>query len=306
MFFRRTYFEKSDKMDTIKTTGLTKFYGKARGIIDLDLSVKEGEFFGFIGPNGAGKSTTIRTLLGLIAPTKGSAEIFGKDIGKNKCEILSDVGYLPSEAVFYSGMKVSELLKLSANLRKADCSAESRKLCERLQLDTSRKVDELSFGNRKKVGIVCALQHRPKLLILDEPTSGLDPLMQREFYTILRERNTEGATVFLSSHVLSEIQRNCQKAAIIREGKLIACDSVDALSKTNAKRVTLHGDFNMNKLTGIRDLQKTHDGVSFLYSGDINELIQFLSNGVLTDLSITEPDLEEIFMHYYLDGGEAK
>ena len=218
-------------MEIIKTTKLTKYYGKARGIIDLDLTVSQGEFFGFIGPNGAGKSTTIRTLLGLITPTSGSAMIFGKDVTKEKESILQDVGYLPSEALFYQGMNVKDVLKLSANLRKKDCKTESKLLCERLQLDTSQKIDDLSFGNRKKVAIVCALQHKPELLVLDEPTSGLDPLMQKEFFDILRERNKEGTTIFLSSHVLSEIQRNCTRAAIIRDGRMIACDSVDALSK---------------------------------------------------------------------------
>ena len=221
-------------MNAIETRKLTKFYGESRGIIDLDLEVGEGEFFGFIGPNGAGKSTTIRTLLGLITPTEGSAQIFGLDIIRDKKKILQRIGYLPSEAAFYSGMKVKDVIKLSANLRKKDCTAEAKLLCERLQLDITRKVEELSFGNKKKVAIVCALQHRPELLILDEPTGGLDPLMQKEFFDILQERNKGGATVFLSSHVLSEIQHNCTRAAIIRDGRIIACDSVEALSKSKA------------------------------------------------------------------------
>ena len=293
-------------MDAIKTTGLTKYYGKARGIIDLNLCVPEGEFFGFIGPNGAGKSTTIRTLLGLISPSGGSGEIFGMDMVKERQKILDCVGYLPSEAVFYQDMRVRDVLKLSAGLRKKDCREEAARLCERLELDTSRKVDELSFGNRKKVAIVCALQHRPRLLVLDEPTSGLDPLMQREFFSILRERNQEGATVFLSSHVLSEIQRNCRRAAIIREGRLIACDSVEALSKTNAKRVTVHGELDIEKLPGVRDIQPLDGGASFLFSGDINALVNKLAACRLTDLSVAEPDLEEIFLHYYTEGGETK
>ena len=293
-------------MDAIKTTGLTKYYGKARGIIELNLCVPEGEFFGFIGPNGAGKSTTIRTLLGLISPSSGSAEILGMDMVKERQKILEGVGYLPSEAVFYPGMRVRDVLKLSAGLRKKDCREEAARLCERLELDTARKVEELSFGNRKKVAIVCALQHRPRLLVLDEPTSGLDPLMQREFFSILRERNREGTTVFLSSHVLSEIQRNCRRAAIIREGRLIACDSVEALSKTNAKRVTVHGELDVKKLPGVRDIQPLDGGASFLFSGDINALVGQLSACTLTDLSVAEPDLEEIFLHYYTDGGETK
>ena len=286
-------------MEIIKTTKLTKYYGKARGIIDLDLTVAQGEFFGFIGPNGAGKSTTIRTLLGLISPTSGSAAIFGKDVTNEKESILQDIGYLPSEALFYQGMKVKDILKLSANLRKTDCTAEAERLCERLQLDTSRKIDELSFGNRKKVAIVCALQHRPALLVLDEPTGGLDPLMQKEFFDILRERNKKGTTIFLSSHILSEIQRNCTRAAIIRDGRIIACDSVDALSKTNAKRITVHGMIDLEHLNGIRDRKETKDSVSFLYSGDMGSLLRTLSSGQVDDLTVTEPDLEEVFLHYY-------
>ena len=279
-------------MEAIKTNELTKYYGKARGIVSLNLSVEQGESFGFIGPNGAGKSTTIRTLLGLISPTSGSAQILGKDIIKEKKAILQDIGYLPSEALFYPGMKVKDILTLSAHMRKMDCTKEARKLCERLQLDTSRKINELSFGNRKKVAIVCALQSTPKLLILDEPTGGLDPLMQREFFDIIRERNHKGTTIFLSSHVLSEIQRNCTRAAIIREGKMIACNSIDALAKTNAKRVTIHGNVPLSKLDGIRDRVDGDGSVSFLYSGDMDLLLQTLSAGHITDLSVSEPDLE--------------
>ena len=286
-------------MEAIKTVGLTKYYGSSRGIIGLNLSVEAGECFGFIGPNGAGKSTTIRTLLGLISPTAGSAQIFGKDIGREKEAILREVGYLPSEAVFYPGMKVKDILKFSADLRRKDCTEEAGALSDRLQLDTSRKADELSFGNRKKAAIVCALQSDPALLILDEPTGGLDPLMQHEFFDIIRERNRKGATVFLSSHVLSEVQRNCTRAAVIREGKIIACDSVEALAKTNAKRISVRGRVELEGLDGIRDRKAVEKGVSFLYSGDMNRLIQRLSEGEISDLSVSEPDLEEIFLHYY-------
>ena len=160
-------------------------------------------------------------------------------------------------------------------------------------------MEELSFGNRKKVGIVCALQHRPELLILDEPTSGLDPLMQREFFSILQERNREGTTVFLSSHILSEIQRNCTRAAIIREGTLLACGSVEELARTNARRVTLRGSAEVQVLSGIRDCQQTEEGLSFLYSGDMQLLMNALAGGKVEDLTIAEPDLEEVFLHYY-------
>ncbi len=291
-------------MNAIQLSHLTKYYGKSRGILNLNLDVKEGEFFGFIGPNGAGKSTTIRTLLGLITPSSGQAKIFDETIRQRNPQIRSHIGYLPSEAVFYRGMNVKDLLKLSADLHYKDCSAEREILCRRLQLDVNRKVDELSFGNRKKVAIVSALQHQPKLLILDEPTSGLDPLMQREFFHIIRERNEQGATVFLSSHVLSEIQRNCTRAAIIREGRIIACDRVEALSKTNAKRISVQGQVSLDSLEEIRDL-KENDGIfSFLYGGDIHRLLETLSAGTITDLSISDPDLDEIFLHYYENGGE--
>lgn len=291
-------------MSIIEIKKLTKYYGKSRGIIDLDLTVNEGDFFGFIGPNGAGKSTTIRTLLGLIYPTSGEAKIFGKDIIRDKTEILSDIGYMPSEATFYNGMRVREIISLSAKMRKADCSAEADRLCERLALDQEKRAEELSLGNRKKVSIVCALQHKPRLCILDEPTSGLDPLMQKEFFDILKERHSGGATIFLSSHVLSEIQKNCSRAAIIKEGRLIALDSVENLSKTSAKRVTLHGVSAVPESLSARSVETNGDSVSFLYNGDIKELLNAASALPIYDMTITEPSLDEIFMHYYEKGGE--
>lgn len=303
-------------MKAIELNKLTKYYGKARGIIDLDLEVNKGDFFGFIGPNGAGKSTTIRTILGLIKPSGGSATVLGDDIIKDKKEILAKVGYLPAEAIFYHGMKVKDVLKLSADLRGNDCSEEAARLCERLKLDMNRKVNELSFGNRKKVAIVAALQHKPELYILDEPTSGLDPLMQREFFDIMKEKNREGATIFLSSHILSEIQKNCNRAAIIREGRIIACDTVDGLAKANAKRISVQGMItaeDLSKLEDVRDIKETNidmqnanvdaRAISFLYGGKINDLVGFLADFDILDLNVTEPDLEDIFMHYY-EGGE--
>lgn len=291
-------------MDAITTLGLTKYYGNNRGIIDINLKIGEGEFFGFIGPNGAGKSTTIRTLLGFIKSSSGTAEIFGKDI-KHK-SILSEIGYLPSEAIFYPKMRVKDVIKLSASLRHKDCRTDAEILCERLKLDMSKRIEELSFGNRKKVAIVCALQHNPKLCILDEPTGGLDPLMQHEFFNILREKNSAGTTVFLSSHILSEIQHNCTRAAIIREGEIVAMDRVEKLAQTNAKRVTVHGQFSITNLENIRDVVVSYNTTSFLYNGDINSLIKKLSETQISDLSIAEPDLEDVFMHYYLESGDKK
>ena len=205
----------------IRTHCLTKTYGKARGVTDLTLCVPEGSCFGFIGPNGAGKSTTIRTLLGLLSPTAGSAKVMGLDCAQERERILAQVGYMPSEAMFYPEMRVSEVIRLSASLRKADCRAQAAALCEALELDTRKRIRELSLGNRKKVSIVCAMQHRPRLYVLDEPTSGLDPLVQRAFWAELEQRRREGATVFLSSHVLYEVARYCNRAAILREGRLV-------------------------------------------------------------------------------------
>lgn len=309
----------------IATHNLTKYYGAVRGVEDVSLSVEEGDFFGFIGPNGAGKSTTIRILLGLISATEGRAEIFGQDIRQNRTVLLAQTGYLPSEPFMYHGMRVRDVLRLSADLRRKDCSAEAEALCRRLELDTSRKVDELSLGNRKKVGIVCAMQHRPRLYILDEPTSGLDPLMQREFYSLLKERNEDGATVFLSSHILSEVQRYCRHAAVIRQGRILVCDSVEKLGHADAKRVMFRCEgnvsargraerlrmlFGQNNLPGqnnagtdmagkIRSVEVAGDTVSFLYSGEPGLLLKALSEFSLADITIADPDLEEIFLHFY-------
>ena len=268
----------------IETQKLTKTYGKSRGINELELKVEEGDFFGFIGPNGAGKSTTIRTLLGLISPTSGSAKVSGYDIVTENESILKVTGYLPSEINFYRGMKVRDIIKYSADLRKTDCSKKAKELSERLGLDLNKKVDELSLGNRKKVGIVCAVQHSPKLLILDEPTSGLDPLMQREFFNILNEENHNGSTIFFSSHILSEVQNYCKSAAFIKDGRIIIADKVEKLEETGAKKVTV----------------KTESGTEeYLYKGDIKELLKELTGKKPTDVTITEPSLEEIFMNYY-------
>ncbi len=205
----------------IRIDRLTKTYGRARGVTDLTLHVPEGSCFGFIGPNGAGKSTTIRTLLGLLSPTAGSAKLMGFDCVRERQKILEQVGYMPSEAMFYPDMRAAEVIRLSAGLRKKDCRTQAAALCEALELDTRKRIRELSLGNRKKVSIVCAMQHGPRLYILDEPTSGLDPLVQRAFWRELEQRREEGATVFLSSHVLYEVQRYCGRAAIIREGRLV-------------------------------------------------------------------------------------
>ena len=287
----------------IEIEHLTKFYGKNRGVNDLSLSVNEGEVFGFIGPNGAGKSTTIRAMLGLIAPTSGSVKLFGQSVRRGDASALREVGYMPAEAAFYRGMRVSEVISLSAKLRRVDCAAEARRLCDRLQLDVRRRVEELSLGNRKKVSIVCALQHKPALCLLDEPTSGLDPLIQEAFFDLLEERHAAGGTIFLSSHVLGEVQRHCQRAGVIREGQLIACDRVENLSRTRARRVTLHG-VNSLALPGMRDVQSEKRSLRFLYDGDMAALISALQGLPVDDMTISEPPLEEIFLHFYEEGGD--
>ena len=295
-------------MNIIEANNLTKYYGKSRGIDGLNLAVEQGDFFGFIGPNGAGKSTCIRTLLGLIFPTGGSARIFGRDVVADHDEILKHIGYLPSEINFYHRMKVRDAIRYSASLRKKDCSQRATELMERLSLDPDRRVDDLSLGNRKKVGILCAIQHDPELVILDEPTSGLDPLMQREFFKILTEQNERGATIFLSSHILSEVQTYCRTAAFIKDGRVILSDRVEKLEQTGAKKVVLRGEWQedmiarlqqASKAESVTNLQTERGYASFLYSGDISVLLQVLAGEKMRDVTITEPTLEEIFMNYY-------
>ena len=283
----------------IEINNLTKTYGMHRGVESVELSVKEGEWFGFIGPNGAGKSTTIRTLLGLIKPTRGETKINGMDSWLMKDKIMEDVGYLPSEAIFYPEMTVKETLDYALSFFGNKDGRRQKELCQRFQLDTKRKVGELSYGNRKKVGIVSALQHSPSLLILDEPTGGLDPLMQREFFNLLEEEHKNGKTIFMSSHILSEIEHHAQTAAFIRDGKIILKKEVSELSKTSRRKVSLRGSLDISGLQGVKEVVENKDGISFLYSGDSKVLLDVLSKGDIKDFTVTEPDLEEVFLHYY-------
>lgn len=290
-------------MNAIDTKNLTKYYGSARGIINLNLTVKEGDIFGFIGPNGAGKSTTIRLLLGLIHKTAGEGYVFGQNISTESPRILEEIGYMPSEAQFYNQMKVEDVIKLAAKLHRKDCTKEAKELCERLQLDTGKRIEELSLGNRKKVSIVCAMQHMPRLAILDEPTSGLDPLMQKEFFDIVAEHNKKGCTIFFSSHVLSEIQNYCKNAAIIKDGKLIKTATVEELTTARAKVITVKHKNELkllsNKNLPITNMEKMNDGVRFLYKGDIKQFMHYMVSEEFLDINMSEPSLEEIFMHYY-------
>ena len=284
---------------------LTKHYGTHRGINDLSFSVNEGEFFGFIGPNGAGKSTTIRTLMGLIHPSGGNASIFGLDCQTKASVIARDVGYLPSENSYYENMKVRELLQYTADLYGMDCETKMYELSERLNLDLTRKIEDLSLGNKKKVGIVSAIMTSPKLIIMDEPTSGLDPLIQQAFYDILKEENCRGATVFFSSHVLSEVQKLCDRVAILKEGQLIGIQSIKELRESGYKKVSLSAKEAIPRdffnLSGIANYAETADktSVSFMYNGNITAIIDKLHLLHLDDVLLEEPSLEEIFMHYY-------
>lgn len=271
----------------IEITDLTKTYGKHRGVENVSFSVRKGEIFGFLGPNGAGKSTTIRSMLGLIRYDKGQIRICDLDAQRDKEKILQRVGYMPSEAWFYPGMTIREVLKLSADVRKMDCSKEAGMLCERLQIDAKRKISELSLGNRKKVSIVCAMQHKPELFVFDEPTSGLDPLMQNVFFELIKEYVEQGATCMLSTHVLSEIRNHCDRVAIMREGKLIVTDTVEHLLASKSKRIKM-----------IRD----GESLDFIYKDDLNNLYKELKDHNIEDILIEEPSIEEVFMHYYEKG----
>lgn len=290
-------------MSIIEIKKLTKSYGKSRGIIDVSFSVEKGEIFGFIGPNGAGKSTTIRTLLSLIYPDSGSAEIFGMDCRKYAPEIAKEIGYLPSEVFYYDKMRVIDLLKYSAAFYKKDCSKRIEELMEIMSLDPKKKIEDLSFGNKKKVGIVQALLHEPKLIILDEPTSGLDPLMQQNFFELLLEENRKGATVFLSSHILSEVQRLCSRVAIIKDGRIIKLEKMSNLTENNYKKFKLETCTDIEKsyfdIAGVNNLDIKDKKVSFLFKGNINTIMKKLSALELSNAWIEEPSLEEIFMHYY-------
>ena len=289
-------------MSIIQTDQLTKYYGKARGIIDVSLQVEEGEIFGFIGPNGAGKSTTIRLLLGLIFPTSGRATIFGKDVIKDGPEIRQDIGYLPSEVFYYERMKVIDLLKYSASFYRNASEERMYELAEIMELDLNRRIEDLSYGNKKKVGIVQGLLHRPRLLLLDEPTLGLDPLMQRKFFDLIREENARGATVFFSSHILGEVQRLCNRVGIIKEGRIIEVSDIRTLQQNNYKRIYVAADVipdDYFDLPGVTNLEQTNGGVRFFYKGDIDAIVARISALDLIDVTIEEPTLEEIFMHYY-------
>lgn len=276
-----------EPQNAVEIRNLTKSYGKHRGVSDISMCVKAGDVFGFLGPNGAGKSSTIRSMLGMLHFQAGEIMLLGMDVKKQQKEILRQVGYMPSEAMFYPSMKAKEVIRFAAQARGMDCREEVDRICALLEVDREKKIGELSLGNRKKVSIVCAMQHKPRLLILDEPTSGLDPLMQEAFFSLIQEYNRQGVTCFLSSHVLSEVKRYCKNAAIIKDGRLIRTDTVENLVKSDLRRVKVR--------VGGRQQE-------FIHTGSMQELMHKLCEMEPEDVLIEEPSLEEIFMHYYEDG----
>jgi ABC-2 type transport system ATP-binding protein len=287
----------------IRTEKLTKYYGRHCGIEALDLSVREGEMFGFIGPNGAGKTTTIRTLLNLIFPTSGRAEIFGMDVVSRSAEIKKSLGYVPSEVKYYPRMSVKELLRYSASFYGISDMGRAWELAERFGLDTGRRIDELSSGNAKKAALVQSMLHSPRLLILDEPTNGLDPLVQNVLSELLLQECARGVTVFFSSHVLSEVQRLCRRVAIVKDGRIIADEDISTLRQKRLRKVSFTSvraleaaDFPSGK---AMEFHREGEEVRFLYAGDSNSLVQELGGLDIHQLHIEEPTLEEVFMHYY-------
>lgn len=275
--------EYSSKATVLEIEHLQKYYKKNIGVKDISLSVKKGEIFGFLGSNGAGKSTTIRCLLGLIKPSGGQMTLFGGRYG-SLTESLHHIGYMPSEAMFYPTMKVKDVIAFATKVRKKDCSQEAKRLSELLEVPSDKKIEELSLGNRKKVSIVCALQHQPDLIILDEPTSGLDPLMQERFFKLIKEACSKGATCFLSSHVLSEIKNYCDRVAIIKNGEIVTVDAIHHLTHSMLRKVSV---WKGGKLK------------TFNYSGSMKDLLKQLEEMNPDDLLIEEPSLESLFLHYY-------
>ena len=286
----------------IRTEGLTKFYGKARGIVDVDLEVQAGEIFGFLGPNGAGKSTTIRILLDLIRPTSGKASVMGMDAQAETVRVRQAVGYLPGEASFYDELSGNACLDLVARVGNRESSRRAE-LLERLELDASRKIGRYSRGMKQKLAVVAALQHDPELLILDEPTSGLDPLVQQEFYAILREFSARGRTVFFSSHVLSEVERLCDRVAVIREGRIVAVDEIAALREKMVRRlvVTFAEPVAAGRLEvpGAKVVSTEGERVTMEVTGGLDGLIKRLAQFEIVDMELDRPSLEQTFLEMY-------
>jgi len=290
----------------IQTEKLTKSYGTHRGIVDVDLAVQEGEVFGFLGPNGAGKTTTIRTILDLIRPTSGRASVFGIDSRADPVAIHRRVGYIPGEFSLYDRLTGGQTVTYFANLRGGVDAAYQKSLIARLEVDPSRKFKEYSKGNKQKIGLIIALQHRPDLLILDEPTSGLDPLVQQSFYALVREAKSEGRTVFLSSHILSEVERTCDRVAIIRDGEIVKIDRIEALRDLAHHQVELRfagsvPTAEFQRIPGVSDVTSDDHLLRMRVSGPITPVVQAAARHELVDFVSREPSLEETFLAQYGD-----
>ena len=285
----------------LEIKNLTKNYGKSRGVIDVNLEIEKGTIYGFIGPNGAGKSTTIKCIMNLINKNSGEVFVDGKLFLKKNNELKNKIGYLPSEIHLYDELKVKEMIKYSESFYKKDCSKRVSELVNKLDIDTNKKIEELSLGNLKKVGIVLALMHEPEIVIMDEATSGLDPLMQEAFYEILLEEKKKGTTIFFSSHILSEIKRICDKVAIIKDGKIINIDDMNNFEDSDALRIKITSDYNEDilKELGLPEDSIKKGVLEFIYKEDINNLMKILSKYNIKKLLIEELDIEEIFIHYY-------
>lgn len=288
-------------MNVIEASDLCKNYGNDVGIKNINLEIKKGEFFGFIGPNGAGKSTFIRTLLGLLHPSSGTAKVLGHNIKNKSEEIRKKLGYLPSEVNYYDGMSSRELLEYHSGFYKNVDTNKIKTLSEIFELDLDRKIEELSFGNKKKCGIIQSVIHEPDLLILDEPTSGLDPLMQNRFFELLEEENKKGTSIFFSSHILAEVQRLCNRAAIIRKGEISAVEDIQSLLEKQMKkaRFVFKEKQELKFISGVQNPTWTNNKLTFDYIGPVKELIQWMNELNLQDAVLEEPDLETIFMNYY-------
>lgn len=296
-------------MNIIEIKNLTKTYGKNRGIEAVNLKVKEGEIFGFIGPNGAGKSTTIKLLLNLIFPTSGEAKILGLDCVTETTKIKESLGYVPSEVRYYDNMKVQELIDYAKSFRKNIDNDYVQELCKTFDVELEKNISELSLGNKKKVAIVQAILHKPKLLILDEPTNGLDPLIQQKLFNTLLSLKKEGTTIFLSSHNLTEVEEFCDRVAIIKEGKIIDVKNISDFSNKKIKRVTLKLSENIKeeiKAIGGEIIEIAEKTLVFNYNGDINKLLALISKYKVLDLVIEEKKLSEVFMSYYEGNKEEK
>lgn len=285
----------------LKINNLTKYYGDKKGIEDVNLEIKEGEIFGFIGPNGAGKSTTIKCIMDLINKNSGTITVSGEEVSRDNYALRKEIGYLPSEINLYDDLTVEKMISYSASFYKKDCKKKVEFLVKELELDTKKRIDELSLGNLKKLGIILALMHSPKLLILDEATSGLDPLMQEAFYNILKKEKESGVTIFFSSHILREVKKVCDRVAIIRDGKIIKVEQVENLVNVDFSIVKIKAENIGDIISGLecKIIEKNGENIKFIYSGDINELIKKISKHDITKLFIEEPEIEDIFMHYY-------